>query len=184
MREKLLLLVGLITLVFVLFLIRVFFGAPVLLIVIMLLVILLGIAYRKHPEYFQQFLARKSDNEAQPQTTPVTEPVPHVNENKTYLVLTSVHASSRNSIIVDKPCFVIGRNSGCDHVIDNREVSKRHLRIDYRETEKLCYATDLNSTNKTLLNGMRINGGDSRVLKQGDILQIANEVYQVEYAHF
>lgn len=187
MNRTLVLILILVPLAFVLFLVGVFAGVPGLLLVVIALLVAAGIVNRKKPELLKSLLPQKKPRQPEmPQFQPAgsTDRFTHEPLKKTYLELTSVNASSRKSIVMDKADFLIGRSSVCDHVIDNSEVSGRHLRLEYREGDKLCYATDLDSTNYTHLNGTRLNRNRAYPLRQGDILQIANEVYQVEYAHF
>lgn len=61
--------------------------------------------------------------------------------------------------------IVIGRGPDCDIVINERQVSRRHVRIHLNSDNKIFIA-DLNSKNGTLLNGENVT--DQNSLKDGD----------------
>lgn len=59
------------------------------------------------------------------------------------------------------------------------KLSRRHARI-FKEQGKV-YLTDLNSRNGTSLNGINVRGGSPEPLKNGDIIEFANELaYRVK----
>ena len=66
----------------------------------------------------------------------------------------------------DHPEVVIGRSRGATYVVDDERVSRRHLRITFREST--LYAEDLGSRNGSKLNGRRIEGRVA--LQPGDVL--------------
>jgi len=61
--------------------------------------------------------------------------------------------------------IVIGREAGCDIVINERQVSRRHVQI-YLNSDNQINISDLNSKNGTLLNGDFVN--TCKQLKDGD----------------
>jgi hypothetical protein len=63
---------------------------------------------------------------------------------------------------------VIGRSENCDITFVDDEISRKHCELKIINDE--LYIEDLNSTNKTILNGSEING--IKNLKQGDIINI------------
>jgi DNA-binding winged helix-turn-helix (wHTH) protein len=63
----------------------------------------------------------------------------------------------------------LGRDSGCEVVIDDRQVSRRHAKVDRRAGK--TYITDLASKNGTCVNGVPVK--DEVELKDGDLVQIA-----------
>lgn len=75
------------------------------------------------------------------------------------------------------PC-IIGRDAMADYCIKNSGISRSHLRIE-REGN-LLYATDLQSSNGTLVNGKRLKAGIRTRLREGDRLVLAGEIYRVE----
>lgn len=61
--------------------------------------------------------------------------------------------------------LIIGRDSGCDIVINDRQVSRKHARVANQNSDGHMLA-DLNSKNGTLLNGEFVDG--LKPLKDGD----------------
>ena len=73
--------------------------------------------------------------------------------------------------------IIIGRNPGCDFVINNPQVSGNHAVISKINGE--LYLEDCGSVNGTLLNGRLINS--KMLLKNGDILMFSNEEYRIVF---
>ncbi len=65
--------------------------------------------------------------------------------------------------------LVIGRESDCDLVIDDRQVSRRHARIF--QNQDGVFLEDLNSKNGSYINHNKINGITQ--VFEGDVIQIA-----------
>ncbi len=65
--------------------------------------------------------------------------------------------------------LVIGRDSSCEVIVQDRQVSRSHARLTPSSVGVIL--DDLNSKNGTFLNGQRVN--DSVVLQDGDLIQIA-----------
>jgi DNA-binding winged helix-turn-helix (wHTH) protein len=63
----------------------------------------------------------------------------------------------------------LGRENGCEVVIADRQVSRRHARIDRRGGKS--YIQDLASKNGTCVNGVPVK--DEVEIKDGDLIQIA-----------
>jgi len=79
-------------------------------------------------------------------------------------------------IIIDKSSILIGRLQGSvDYVIDNKAVGKMHAEIVKKGEE--YYIIDLNSVNGTFVNGERIVCNTETIIKNGDKITLANEVY-------
>lgn len=72
----------------------------------------------------------------------------------------------------------IGRDPGCDLVLDNLGVSRRHAEI--RRVHDRYILSDTNSTNGVLVNDHRIA---SRELGEGDVIRIAKFVLGFRRAH-
>jgi len=72
--------------------------------------------------------------------------------------------------IVDRERMVIGRGSGCDIVLPERPVSRRHAAIEWDGVN--FYLRDLGSKNGTYVNGHEVRG-KPYLLRDGDEIQIA-----------
>ena len=68
---------------------------------------------------------------------------------------------------------VIGRSSTCDIVIDLALVSRRHAEVVYHDQR--YFASDLGSSNGTLVNGEPLLPGNEMVLFHGDLLSFAGD---------
>ncbi len=76
-------------------------------------------------------------------------------------------ADGRLLAVLDKPVFSIGKKKeDADMVLDNPSVSRIHARIVQEKTE--VYLEDLNSTNGTFKNGLRLQPYEKRKLEEGD----------------
>ena len=81
-------------------------------------------------------------------------------------------------IRITEKALTIGRQSDCDLVIPDSNVSRRHAEV--RILPEGATITDLNSTNGTKVNGAKI--ADARVLANGDVIEIGPEQVRVEIA--
>lgn len=70
---------------------------------------------------------------------------------------------------LDKPIMTIGRTPESDIVLEAREVSRRHARIERQGLQYILF--DEGSKNRTFVNGRPVN--DSHVLTDGDEVGIA-----------
>lgn len=74
---------------------------------------------------------------------------------------------------------VLGRDRRqADQVIEDISVSRRHIRI-YEDAEKI-YVEDLDSTNGTVINGIRLPAGRSWQLADRDVLCIGTRQYHIQ----
>jgi hypothetical protein len=71
--------------------------------------------------------------------------------------------------IMERDDITIGRGSECDLTVDERQISRQHVRI-FRDGNQY-YLEDLNSKNGTWLNGNQMKG--TRVLSDGDEIHLA-----------
>ena len=76
-------------------------------------------------------------------------------------------------IMIQGTPFVIGKmEKGVDAVIKERSISRMHARIS--EKEGCYYLTDLNSTNGTYKNGVRLNANETTAIKGDDEIKLAD----------
>jgi hypothetical protein len=68
--------------------------------------------------------------------------------------------------------LTIGRDPGCDVVLDHARISRQHARIEAAENGHVLI--DLNSTNGTVVAGQRVRGAVR--LRAGDAIELAGEV--------
>jgi DNA-binding winged helix-turn-helix (wHTH) protein len=85
------------------------------------------------------------------------------------LLLQNQNSTLHQHWVMEKDEIVIGRGEECDLVLDERQVSRQHVRI-YKEGGKY-YVEDLESKNGTWLNGNQFKG--VRQLSDGDELHLA-----------
>lgn len=98
--------------------------------------------------------------EPRPDETMIARPEP-----REELVL--VHDDQRT--VIDGPVLQIGRAPGCDIVLDDRNVSRRHAEI--RRRGPVVVLIDLDSTNGTIVNGRRVR---EHPLADGDRITLGN----------
>lgn len=79
--------------------------------------------------------------------------------------------SPRKSWELYKPTSIIGRESDCDIVINDRQVSRHHCKI-IRDEGKY-QLVDLDSKNGTFLNGAQLTEPSPRLLSDGDQIGVA-----------
>ncbi len=70
------------------------------------------------------------------------------------LIVTSAEFSGKSISLDDKEVVVIGRDAGCDLVLDHPDVSRRHAEV--RRTAQGFLLKDLGSTNGTLVAGVKV----------------------------
>ena len=88
-------------------------------------------------------------------------------ENKLY----GVGKGNKNHIDLGKLPLTVGKLAGSvDMVIEDQSISRRHARF-FREGNRI-YMSDLNSTNGSFKNGMRLLPNASEVLEPGDEIRL------------
>lgn len=84
-------------------------------------------------------------------------------------------AEGRLLATLDKPVFSIGKKKEeADLVLDNSSVSRIHARIVQEKAE--AYLEDLNSTNGTFKNGLRLQPYEKRKLEEGDEIKFGSVI--------
>jgi len=86
----------------------------------------------------------------------------------TPLSITSLAASLSPSERFTKSEIILGREPGCDFLLDDQTVSSRHARLSYRQSQ--WWVEDMASTNGTYLNGEIVTA--PVVITQGDELRL------------
>ena len=104
--------------------------------------------------------AAPSPYEPRPDETMIARPEP-----REELVL--IHDDKRT--VIEGPVLQIGRAPGCDIVLDDRNVSRRHAEI--RRRGPVVVLVDLDSTNGTIVNGRRVR---EHPLADGDRITLGN----------
>lgn len=80
-------------------------------------------------------------------------------------------------IYITKPKFIIGKNSVVsDYCINNASVSRNHASIICEENN--CYVVDNDSTNGTIVEGVRISPYEKTEVFSGAIISFSGEVFQ------
>lgn len=106
---------------------------------------------------------------------PAAIPVTRADGNKTSLILTG--CISGKEIHIDVTPFAIGKESAnVDYVLDNQSVSRCHATIFYECGE--YYIVDNNSTNGTLVEGIRLQPNEKCKIENGYIISLGNESLQ------
>ena len=84
-------------------------------------------------------------------------------------------AEGRLLATLDKPVFSIGKKKEeADLVLDSSSVSRIHARIVREKAE--AYLEDLNSTNGTFKNGLRLQPYEKRKLEEGDEIKFGSVI--------
>lgn len=88
--------------------------------------------------------------------------------------------AGENSVLISSYPFFIGKGSEEVHLnLEDSTVSRFHARID--RTDEDFWITDLNSTNGTFLNGIRLIPYERLRLKRDDSIVIARKRYEFKY---
>ncbi len=80
---------------------------------------------------------------------------------------------------LDRALVVIGREPGCDFVLDDPTVSRRHVLVQVEDRVKI---TDLSSTAGTRINGAKLKPDVPCTLEPGDFLQVGKVVLSFHLA--
>lgn len=85
----------------------------------------------------------------------------------------------RIDLKVKRRTCILGRSSDVDIQFHNPKISKHHCELQLEITEEGAYHVtlrDLNSTNGTFLNGVRLVRGQSVRIYDGDIFSLAERI--------
>lgn len=116
-----------------------------------------------------KMIANQHDNNSVENREPSTAP--------TRLKLVAMNAPVRFVITVDKNAFTIGKKDSNDAVITfNKMISRVHCKVTGSRGQ--YWITDLQSSNGTYINNMRLQPNQPHELKSGDIVRMANSDFQ------
>lgn len=95
------------------------------------------------------------------------------------LRIISMNAPARVELEVTKDEFIIGKKAAvCDGILSfNKMISKVHCKICRRGSQYTI--TDLQSTNGTYVNNVRLQPNQPHPIRQGDVIRLANSDFQV-----
>src|SRR3954465_4204479 len=80
-------------------------------------------------------------------------------------------ADQMKTVLLDEEIITFGRDQGCQVVLAQQAVSRSHARISRDGT--LFFLEDLGSAYGTQVNGNRLPKGEKHLLRNGDIIAIA-----------
>ena len=124
-----------------------------------------------------------SDNLSENETTILTSNPVNLNELSPNIIdhqdsINIIRNTTGENIAVDVVPFTIGKDLlNMDYVINNESVSRHHATIIFEN--KKYYIIDNNSTNGTMIEGIRLQPNEKTVLENGAILTLGNESFQV-----
>ena len=99
------------------------------------------------------------------------------------LILVSMNAGPQEQIVVDRDKFTIGRGEACDYVLrDTPSVSRFHATILMKHDCREAEIVDNRSQNGTFLNNLRLKSDTPKKLASGDILQLGELRFSVQFA--
>ena len=93
--------------------------------------------------------------------------------------LKSEDINESNILLTEFPFFIGKSGENTNHRIDDSTVSRFHVRMDKEDDE--LWLTDLNSTNGTFLNGIRMIPYDRVKVGSGDSIVISRKRYELRY---
>ncbi len=80
--------------------------------------------------------------------------------------------------MIDRPLLVIGRQAGCEILLGDPQISRRHLQIESRNGQD--YVTDLGSANGSSLNGQQLIPNQPQPIKPGDLIRFGTTSIAVQ----
>ena len=94
--------------------------------------------------------------------------------------LTYLRVGSKETIIIDKNPFVLGKmQDRVDYAVANNAVSRIHAEIYFEDGN--YYIEDLNSKNGTRHNGRKIDSNKKYRMSDGDVIKIASEEFRFSF---
>ena len=170
-------------------------GVAAAIVVIVVIIVLVSKGNKKQPVPARNLPSGGGGSPVPPQPTPPTTPSGYGENGETSVLNegageTTVLGASANAgaylirrknrerIMITGPVFTIGKErrrvNYC--VDDNTSVSRCHARISRKGSQYM--AADMNSTNYTFINGMKVNPGEEKALSDNDILRLSDEEFE------
>lgn len=82
-----------------------------------------------------------------------------------------------NKFLIHKDEFIVGRDSMCDMIIEDKKISRYQFKIN--KSERRCTLTDLDSKNGTLVNDDKVK---MKILDRGDIISVGDHKILFNYS--
>jgi hypothetical protein len=79
--------------------------------------------------------------------------------------------------------IVVGRTAGCDLVVDEPSVSKRHAVVRWDAARGGCSVRDLGSTNGTFVGAKELGREEERPLEDGDVVSFGDAQFMYFLTH-
>ena len=123
-----------------------------------------------------------SDESGECETTvltsqPVLQSQASVRERNNEHCLYFIRSLNGEKITIDMTPFTIGKDSAnMDFVLNNDSVSRHHATVIYEKGN--YYIMDNNSTNGTMIEGIRLQAGEKGEIENGYIINLGNESFQ------
>lgn len=73
---------------------------------------------------------------------------------------------------IEKKPIIVGRDINCDFQLVDPTVSRRHLQLQFNESDQTCMATNLSSTSRVLVNNHKVTVDIH--LRDGDLIQLGD----------
>lgn len=74
--------------------------------------------------------------------------------------------------------LVVGRQEGCDYVLDSKMVSRKHLQLEWKNGQ--AWVTDVGSSSGTFVDSVALVARQPRALKVGELVQLGNFFLSLE----
>lgn len=102
-----------------------------------------------------------------------------LNTKESVVRITALNAPTRVELVINKNSYVIGKSAASvDGVVSfNKMISRVHCRVD--KNGHTVTITDLQSANGTYVNRIRLIPNQPTLIKNGDIIRLANSDFQV-----
>ena len=137
-----------------------------------------NIIQEEEPSYNIREVHRKKSENRAGEENPTTLLTGAMIGNGVYC-LKSDSINDDNILLTEFPFFIGKSGENTNHRIDDSTVSRFHVRMDKEDDE--LWLTDLNSTNGTFLNGIRMIPYDRVKVGSGDSIVISRKRYELRY---